>query len=117
MTKTPAEFLEELENYFTNILEYHSGDNDAVVKKDDICKFVLLKIKQFQAEQKQQQGVVQLISRCVKCGQSTEGKECDMCERCGNLAHSDCMTMNEEYACICINCYEILAEQKQVSDK
>jgi len=57
------------------------------------------------------------MARCCDCGQSTEGKECDMCERCGNLAHSDCMTMNEEYACICINCYKVLEEQKQVSDE
>jgi hypothetical protein len=56
------------------------------------------------------------MSRCCQCKQLTDGKECDICERCGGIAHSDCMTMNEEYACICIKCYEILEAQKQVID-
>jgi hypothetical protein len=48
--KTVNEFLQELKNYFSNILKYHSADDDRI-KKDDICRFVIVKIEQFQAEQ------------------------------------------------------------------
>lgn len=43
---THEEFLDALENYFNNILMFHPGD-DPRVKKDDICLFMLAKIKEF----------------------------------------------------------------------
>lgn len=113
MTKTHAEFLEELKYFLRMKRDYYQNNICAKL----VCKQALEEIEQFQPEQKQETS----NNNCCNCGKSYEGSNFDSCESCSDEAHTECMVTYYGSVCldVCIKCYDKLKkyEQKQVGDE